>query len=217
MAPDRYKSIALKYATQDTAKYLPASTHPLVLAGQRAIQRITAREMLGREVPFLNYLVGGPPLAIPIQWKIASRGSVTLNASNIEADPIVDMRSLSNPLDMDIMIAFTRFFRTHFSRDLAEYNATEIAPGTNVTTDAQLAEVIKAQYNPVAGHHFVGTTAKMPRILGGVVDEELVVHGVKGLRVADAGIMPLLPGGATSFTVYAIGEKAAELIKAKWS
>ncbi|KAF2204691.1 alcohol oxidase [Delitschia confertaspora ATCC 74209] len=217
VAPDRFEAIARKYASQDISKYLPSSIHPNVLAGQRAIQKILSREMLGKDIPILNYLVGGPPQAIPIQWKITSRGFVTLNTSNPESDPVVDLRSLSNPVDIDLMIALTRFFRTHFARDLAEWNATEVQPGTNVTTDAQLEEVIKSQYNPVAGHHFVGTTAKMPKQLGGVVDEELFVHGVKGLRVADAGIMPLLPGAATQFTVYSIGEKAAALIKEKWS
>jgi choline dehydrogenase-like flavoprotein len=217
VAPDRYAFIARRYASQDVSEFLPPSTHPSVLAGQRAIQKVISREWMGKDVPILNYLAGGAPLAIPIQWKIVSRGTVTLNTSNPEGEPVIDLRSLSNPVDMDIMIALTRFFRTHFSRDLAEWNATEVLPGTNVTTDAQLEAVIQAQYNPVAGHHFVGTTAKMPKHLGGVVDEELFVHGVRSLRVADAGIMPLLPGAATQFTVYSIGEKAAALIKARWS
>lgn len=50
-----------------------------------------------------------------------------------------------------------------------------------------------------------------------VVDEKLVVKGVKNLRVVDCSIMPLLHGGHTQFPAYGIGEKAADLIKAKWS
>jgi choline dehydrogenase-like flavoprotein len=117
---------------------------------------------------------------------------------------------------MDIMKASVRFYRTHFSGDLAEWQPREVQPGANITTDAQLEDVIKDQFNPVVGHHFLGTTAKMPAHLGGVVDEELFVHQVEGLRVADAGIMPLLPAAGTHHTVFAIGEKAAEMIKEKW-
>lgn len=50
-----------------------------------------------------------------------------------------------------------------------------------------------------------------------VVDEALRVKGVRGLRVADASIMPLLPGGHTQMPAYGIGEKAADLIKAAWA
>ena len=218
LAPDRYHSIAQKYATQDVAEYLPPSMRqPNVLAGQRVLQRILAREMLGKDMAFLNYIAGGPgPWAIAIGSKVTSRGTVTLNASDPEGEPAIDLRPLSNPIDIDLMIACTKFFRTHYTRDLAEWNVTEIFPGSNVTTDAQFEKLIRNTYNPVAGHHFLGTAAKMPRHLGGVVDEELSVYGVKGLRVADASIMPLLPSAATQFSVYSIGEKAADLLKIKW-
>lgn len=54
----------------------------------------------------------------------------------------------------------------------------------------------------------------MPRALDGVVDSQLRVYGVKGSRVVDAGIMPIIPATHTSSTVYAVAEKAADLIKA---
>lgn len=57
----------------------------------------------------------------------------------------------------------------------------------------------------------------MPKHLGGVVDEDLFVYDVKNLRVADASLIPLLPGAATQVTVYSVGEKAAELVKSRWS
>ncbi|GAB1312631.1 hypothetical protein MFIFM68171_02841 [Madurella fahalii] len=63
--------------------------------------------------------------------------------------------------------------------------------------------------------HPIGTAAKMKRKWGGVVDEQLLVYGVKGLSVVDTSIMPTLVGGTTSMTVYAIAEKAADLIKAR--
>lgn len=53
----------------------------------------------------------------------------------------------------------------------------------------------------------------MKREFGGVVDSELRVYGVKGLRIVDASIMPMIPGSHTSSTVYAVAEKAADIIK----
>lgn len=54
----------------------------------------------------------------------------------------------------------------------------------------------------------------MPKELGGVVDTKLRVYGVKGLRIVDASIMPIIPKGNPQSTVYAIAEKAADIIKA---
>ena len=61
--------------------------------------------------------------------------------------------------------------------------------------------------------HPVGTCAMMPRDMGGVLDSNLNVYGVQRLRVVDASMMPMIPGGHTSTTVYAVAEKAADLIK----
>jgi choline dehydrogenase-like flavoprotein len=56
----------------------------------------------------------------------------------------------------------------------------------------------------------------LPRKKGGVVDEKLKVYGVKGLRVVDASVMPLITRGNTQATVYAVAERAADLVKEDW-
>jgi choline dehydrogenase-like flavoprotein len=88
----------------------------------------------------------------------------------------------------------------------ATFGATEFAPGTAVTTDEQWADYITESLSP-SEFHPVGTCAMMPRELGGVVNEELKVYGVQGLRVVDASVMPTLVGANTCQTVYAIAEK----------
>jgi choline dehydrogenase-like flavoprotein len=62
-------------------------------------------------------------------------------------------------------------------------------------------------------NHHAGTAAMLPREWGGVVDAQLKVYGVEGLRVVDASIIPMLPAAHLQDTVYAVGEKAADLIK----
>ena len=61
--------------------------------------------------------------------------------------------------------------------------------------------------------HVAGTAAMMPRELGGVVDPKLKVYGIQGVRVVDASIMPLIPACHLQATVYAVAEKAADIIR----
>lgn len=64
-----------------------------------------------------------------------------------------------------------------------------------------------------ANSHPLGTAAMMPRELGGVVDAQLKVYGTENVRVVDASVMPFQVSGHVSSTIYAIAEKAADIIK----
>jgi choline dehydrogenase len=88
----------------------------------------------------------------------------------------------------------------------------EIAPGADCTSDADLAAFIRAN----AGHrsHPVGT-CRMGQDAMAVVDAELRVRGIDGLRVVDASVMPELPGGNTNVPTIMIGEKAADMIRGR--
>lgn len=184
-------------------------TAETVLAGYRAQQEIYAREMRGRGLSFMNYIIGGGAGGSPINLHITSRGTIRLNETDPQGDPVIDYRALSNPTDVDLMAAYLGFLRRFFTTgDLKQYNATEVRPGDDGATRAGLEEYIRAGYNP-QGWHPIGTAAKMRRELGGVVDDELRVYGVQGLRVADASIMPTLISGTTQLTAYAIGERVS--------
>lgn len=65
----------------------------------------------------------------------------------------------------------------------------------------------------IAGTHFVGSCSMMPREMGGIVDPQLRVYGVKNLRVCDASIIPLIPAANPQATIYGVAEHGAYIIK----
>ncbi|KAH0317620.1 hypothetical protein KCU84_g12895, partial [Aureobasidium melanogenum] len=91
----------------------------------------------------------------------------------------------------------------------------ETFPGGNVLTDAEIEEAIRNAATS-SWQHPSSTTAMMKRDWGGVVDAELRVYGTKGLRIVDAGVFPMVVAGHSSSSVYAVAEKAADIIKATW-
>jgi choline dehydrogenase len=92
---------------------------------------------------------------------------------------------------------------------LAAWRREEVAPGPEVTDEEALRAYVKASF--ISYYHPVGTCAMGNTELS-VVDSELRVRGIDGLRVADASVMPSIPSNNTNATVYAIADRAAELI-----
>lgn len=216
VAPEKHASLSDAYRSQDISEFFPHNTHPQVIAGYEAQQELFARAMLSTNVSFLDYIVAPAPVMSPINLHIMSRGSVFVDKRDLQAEPVVDYRALSNPMDVDLMIAYIEFARRLFRSDyLAQYEPREIQPGAQLTSRDDLAAYIKRFYNP-QGWHPIGTAAKMRRELGGVVDDELKVYGLERLRIVDGSIMPTLIGGTTQFTVYTIAEKVRETIYQIW-
>ncbi len=89
------------------------------------------------------------------------------------------------------------------------YRGEEIFPGAATTSDADLAAFIRRKAESI--YHPVGT-CRMGNDESAVVDNELRVRGIDGLRVVDASVMPCLPGGNTNAPTIMIAERAAELI-----
>lgn len=140
-----------------------------------------------------------------------------MNLQDPDDFPVVDYRTASNPVDMDILVSFVRFFRRFLNTTiLREYGVEEVAPGPEVQSDEGIRRFLASEAWPT-WYHPCCTASMMPRHLGGVVDTDLKVYGTKGLRVADLSIANLLPGTHTSSTAYAIGEKAADIIIRAWS
>ncbi|RJQ77741.1 choline dehydrogenase [Pseudonocardiaceae bacterium YIM PH 21723] len=132
-----------------------------------------------------------------------SRGSVELTSADPLDPPKVDARLLSDPRDLDTMVAGLRIAREiGRARALDPWRGTEILPGPDADLRRYAYDSARTYFHPV------GTCR-----IGGVVDTDLRVHGLAGLRIADASVLPTLPSANTNATVYAIAEKAADLIR----
>ncbi|MEH2388278.1 MAG: GMC oxidoreductase [Nostoc sp.] len=148
-------------------------------------------------------------------------GSVKLRSQSVGSaqslDPkdtlIIQMNYLQSQSDVQKLIEGVKLIRKLFHTSaFDEFRGKEVAPGADVSSDAALEAYIRETCGTV--YHPVGT-CKMGTDSMAVVDPELQVRGVEGLRVVDASIMPTLTTGHTNAPTIMIGEKAADLIKAK--
>lgn len=144
-----------------------------------------------------------------------SRGNSHIASANPHDNPRIDPRFFSNPLDLEIMahhlIALEKLPSTSPLSAFFKTDGQCIPPNTAVT-DLESARNYLREY-AVTTYHSCGTTAMLPREKGGVVDQDLVVYGTSNLRVVDASIFPVIPHANPMSTVYAVAERAVDLIK----
>jgi len=143
----------------------------------------------------------------------ASRGWMELKSSDPKDHPSIHLNIFSEPADYvtarnGIRIA-RRIYRTGAQ---GEITGKEIIPGVEVESDEALDEHIRATAGVT--QHPVGTCT-MGTGSNTVVDPELKVHGIAGLRVIDASVMPTVPGGNTNAATIMIGEKASDMIRGR--
>jgi choline dehydrogenase len=142
----------------------------------------------------------------------ASRGSIRLSSADPEAELVIDPAYLACEADVDAAIAAMELCRgLAQTTALAEWGVQELYPGPGLQTRRQLADY--ARRTVLTYHHQVGT-CKMGVDAAAVVDPELRVYGVDGLRVADASIMPAVTSGNTHAPAMMVGEKASDLVLA---
>jgi choline dehydrogenase len=140
-----------------------------------------------------------------------SRGHIRLRSADPVDSPLVQANYLVHPSDMARMVAGVKIARAVLqARALDGFRGEEAAPGALVQSDEAIVDYIRATGDCV--WHPVGS-CKMGRDPLAVVDSHLRVHGVEGLRVVDASIMPTITSGNTNAPCIMIGEKAADLIK----
>ena len=142
-----------------------------------------------------------------------SRGFVTLRSNDPTDPPRIMTKILSDPWDFEAMRRGIRAARkVYHTPPQGDLVGREITPGDDVTSDADLDGFIRKSASLT--QHPVGT-CKMGADDMAVVDPQLRVRGVDGLRVADASIMPTVPGGNTNAACIMVGEKASDLIRGR--
>ena len=163
-----------------------------------------------------NYFTVAALLSYPL-----SRGSVHAASASASAPPTIDPRYLSHPLDIELLARHLRFAERRICA--AEPLRGLLKPGgrrsAGAPADFTDLDAVKdfVRRRAVGAHHPTGSCSMMPRPLGGVVGPRLNVHGVAGLRVCDASIIPIAPRSNPQATVYAVAERAADLIREDWA
>ena len=138
------------------------------------------------------------------------RGSITLRSADPSAPPRIDRPMYGDPRDAEEMVEVVRFVRRVVAEPaFAKYVTAELEPGPDAQTDEEIIEALRR--TSYGGQHAV-STCRMGTDPESVVDPTLRVHGVAGLRVADASVMPTLTSGNTNAPAIMIGERAADLV-----
>jgi choline dehydrogenase-like flavoprotein len=141
-----------------------------------------------------------------------SRGRMTLRSADPLAPPRIDLNFFDHPDDRKTLVDGLRLARKILAAPaFDDYRGAELNPGPEAQSDEDILARAKERLGLV--YHPSGT-CKMGHDEMAVVDDELRVRGLQGLRVVDASIMPTLIGGNTNAPVMVIAEKAAELILA---
>ncbi|KAL8671561.1 MAG: hypothetical protein Q9168_003946 [Polycauliona sp. 1 TL-2023] len=149
-----------------------------------------------------------------------SRGSVHISSPSIHDPPLIDPRYLSHPLDLEILARHTLYIPT-IANTQPLASLLKAPPGGRILPDGIDLKSLDAakehcKRHIITNNHPCGTCAMMPLSAGGVVDPRLRVHGVKGLRVVDASVFPMIPRGNIQSSVYAVAERGADMIMEDW-
>jgi len=142
---------------------------------------------------------------------------VHMSSIDISASPAINPNFFMTEWDHKLQIEVTKLARKSLSTlPLVGLIDVEIIPGTAVpvvASDEVWLSWLKEHYTP--NYHPVGTAAMPSRELGGVVDHELKVYGTSNVRIVDASVFPFQVCGHLTSTLYAVAEKASDLIKGK--
>lgn len=144
------------------------------------------------------------------QLRPESRGTIKIKSADPGAHPAIHPNYLTDPIDQQTAIASIKTARDIFGADaLSGYRGEELLPGNTIQSDDEVLEYCRL--SGITIYHPVGT-CKMGSDTMAVVDSELKVHGLTGLRVVDASVMPRLVSGNTNAPTIMIAEKAADMI-----
>lgn len=190
---------------------LPSDTPAEVIKGYEAQYASLNSKLVAKDAAILEIIWADGVVVLGLQHPY-SRGSVKAASSSVFTAPVADVGFLRNPIDVALLRE-----GVHFARHLVATNGItelapfEVVPGGNVTADADIDTFIRGSASTL--YHPAGSCKMGLRKEGGVVDHDLKVYGVENLRIVDASVIPILPAAHTMTTVYAIAEKAADIIR----
>ncbi|KLJ13712.1 hypothetical protein EMPG_09378 [Blastomyces silverae] len=189
-----------------------ATCDMFMFLAQANLHETNASSFVGSQLLPGNYLSLGVMQSTPF-----SRGHVHISSAIPNDKQTIDPRYFSHPLDIEILARnLLELERLHQNEALAKY--LKMPDGRRNHPDAFLTDLESAKNylrdTVTTSYHFAGTAAMLPEDKGGVVSETLVVHGTVNLRVCDASIFPIIPPANLMATVYAVAERAADIIKA---
>ncbi|KAI1363739.1 hypothetical protein F5Y08DRAFT_232735 [Xylaria arbuscula] len=143
-----------------------------------------------------------------------SRGNVHISSADAAVPPTWNPNYCSHPLDLEILARTVGFVEkvvnTAPYSDMIDTSLKRLPDAKGDDLDVA-RDIVRGR--TVSCFHIAGTARMLPRELGGVVDERLVVHGTANIRVVDASMIPLEPLGNIQTTVYAVAERAADIIE----
>jgi choline dehydrogenase len=154
-----------------------------------------------------------PSMTVSVyQLRPESLGSIHIRSADPDAQPAIRFNFLADTIDQRAMVDGFRMIRSLVeAKPMDALRGEEYSPGKGVKSDDEILGWIRA--NSQTAYHPIGTCRMGPAGPKTVVDEKLRVHGLEGLRIADASIFPTMPSGNTNAPAIMVGEKAADLIR----
>ena len=213
-------SIVKSLGNQKDEAYLPDvyKSNKKLLSGFAAQRRIIAAMFRRKDATAAEFPVpADASFGLVAVQKPLSRGTVYLNPSDPNGPPTVLHNAFVNPVDRTILGISTRYYRSVLASPiLSRFKISETIPGAQYKTDTEIYDSLLAQgmLSPTLAHPS-GSCPMMPEKDGGCVSDKLLVYGTQRLSIVDASIIPLIPSCHIQATMYGIGEKAADIIKAR--
>jgi choline dehydrogenase len=209
------------------ARWLLGGRGPLTIGASQAVAFVKRQgeDRPGLQINFrpisFQYDASGRLSADPIARVTAavcilrprSRGALSITSEDPTAPPKIHAAYLEDEADVDAMVEGLGWMRRIFAQEpLRSIVRREDVPGPDVNTPDQLREFARRMTRTMC--HPVGT-CRMGTDGGSVVDTQLRVHGLNGLRVMDSSVMPDIVSGNTAAATYMIGERGADLLRGK--
>lgn len=184
----------------------------VVVSGAIVFGAGTANAEHKQEKSFRDHLPTDEGFAVMVyQGSPNSRGRVRLRSPKAEDDPLIEPNHLSDPRDLETLLSAVKKMRKAMDQSpVRELISREVSPGQDVRTDEDLVAEIRRNGGTVS--HHCGTCS-MGQEGSSVVDSQLRVRGVDGLRIADTSVIPVIPNATLHSYALMVGERAADFIR----